>query len=106
MKGIEDWDEAKQTFKRGDMIRLMLGNAKWLEGLWSGDSIMVSNASQTLRHEVEKDDLIGHNGAHGFVRVRLNHRNLTIPNRSFMLLALDYISGAEEHPNLLKEEEE
>ena len=90
MKAIEDWEEACETYERGDLIRLMLGNAKWLEGLWSGDSIMVSTVSQTLRHEVEKGDLITHNdGKHGFIRYRVGSRNLTIPNRSYMMLRLE-----------------
>ena len=52
MKGIDNWDEARRTYKRGQMVRLMLGNAKWLEGLWSGDSIMVAESSPNLRHEI------------------------------------------------------
>ena len=89
MKGIEDWNEAKDTFKRGQMVRLMLGNAKWLEGLWSGDAIMVAESSPNLRHEVKKDDLIAHNGRHGFTRVRLHYRNVTISTRSWFIIALD-----------------
>ena len=98
MKGIEDWNEAVDVYERGQMVRLMLGNAKWLEGLWSGDSIMVSTVSQNLRHELEKDDLITHNGKSGFTRFRLHHRNITIPCRSFMMLRLDdsIISDEEE----------
>ena len=88
MKGIEDWSEAKETYKRGQMVRLMLGNAKWLEGLWSGDAIMVAEASPNLRHEVKKDDLIAHNGRHGFTRVRLHYRNVTINTRSWFMIAL------------------
>ena len=89
MKAIEDWNEAVDVYKRGQMVRLMLGNAKWLEGLWSGDSIMVSTVSQNLRHELGKDDLITHNGKSGFTRFRLHHRNVTIPCRTFMMLLLD-----------------
>ena len=89
MKAIENWKDAIDKDERGDMIRLMLGNAKWLEGLWSGDSIMVSSVSQNLRHEVTKDDLITHNGKSGFTRFRLHHRNVTIPWRTFMMLLLD-----------------
>jgi hypothetical protein len=98
MKAIEDWNEAVSTYKRGQMVRLMLGNAKWLEGLWSGDSIMVSTVSQSLRHELDKDDLITHNGKSGFNRFRLHHRNVTIPCRSYMMLRLDdsIISDEEE----------
>ena len=98
MKAIEDWNEAVDVYERGQMVRLMLGNAKWLEGLWSGDSIMVAESSPNLRHEVKKNDLITHNGKSGFTRFRLHHRNITIPCRSFMMLRLDdsIISDEEE----------
>lgn len=88
MKGIEDWEEAKQTYTRGQMVRLMLGNAKWIEGYWSGDSITVAEASPNLRHEVKMNDLISRS-RHGFIRFRLDHRNITITTRSWFMLALD-----------------
>ena len=89
MKGIDNWDEARRTYKRGQMVRLMLGNAKWLEGLWSGDSIMVAESSPNLRHEIKKDDLVLHNNKSGFTRFRFGHRNATVNSRSWFMLALD-----------------
>ena len=96
LKGIEDWEEAKETYERGQMIRLMLGNSKWLEGLWSGDSIMVAESSPNLRHEIKKDDLVTYDGKHGFIRVRLDSRNVTISTRSWFLLALDALVISDE----------
>ena len=89
MKGIEDWEEAKKTYKRGQVVRLMLGNAKWVDGLWNGDSIMVDSVSQALRSDVQKDDIIIHNGRTGFTRFRVHYRNITLTARNFLLIALE-----------------
>jgi len=97
MKGIEDWKEAEKTYERGDLVRLMLGQARWIDGLWNGDSIMVDIASQALSGDVKKDDLITYDGRSGFIRFRRHYRNITLNVRNYLLIALeDTISGDDE----------